>query len=81
MGNPIDYDNVSLLRDEVVNKFNTLTQNMYFIEDVPILKYRLCEIPTKGQRNYISHNVYFIHAIGDNFQSTNYKCTNISISK
>ena len=79
MGNPINYDDISLLHDEVVRKSNTLTENMYFIQEIPVLTYRLCELPTRGQRDYVSQHVYFMH--GTDSQSTNYKCTNISISK
>jgi hypothetical protein len=77
MGNPISYD-ISLIRDEVVKNFNTLTQGMYFINEVPILKHRLLYNPTNYLRNYIEHNIYFIHS--NNFQRSSYKCTNISIS-
>ena len=74
MGNPIDYD-ITILRDEVVKKFNTLTENMYFIQNVPVFRHRLCETLTRGQRNCISHNVYLLY--GDDFQCTNFECTNI----
>ena len=62
MGNPIDYD-VTILRDEVVKKFNTLTENMYFIQDIPVFRHRLCETLTRGQRNCISHNIFSSHKV------------------
>jgi len=77
MGNPI-YHDISLIREEVVNNFNTLTQGMYFIDEVPILRHRLLFKPTNGFGNYIDNNIYCINS--SSFQKLSYKCINISIS-
>jgi hypothetical protein len=74
MGNPINYD-VSHFRSEVVNKFDALTKDMYLIQDIPVYRHRLCELPTKGRKNFITQDVDFLH--GDNFRCTNFNCTNI----
>ncbi|MGZ6453674.1 MAG: reverse transcriptase domain-containing protein [Bdellovibrio sp.] len=77
MGNPINKD-IYLLKAEAVKKFKSLTQGMYFIDDIPVLKHRHLEYPTKVHSICIEQDIYSVHY--DYLIEKSYKCTNISIS-
>jgi hypothetical protein len=59
MGNPINYD-VSHFRSVVVNKFDALTKDMYIIQDIPVYRHRLCELPTKGRKKFYHPRCLFL---------------------